>query len=562
MNNIITNPCSDDTAEIRGLSLNTMSMVVDGGGVHPYLWPISQEERREAASFLLHVWADFLDRSTLDAEDISVVSCLSKALSVESMVVFQAQLLADRLKGSSVDLPEPAHLWRLCLTGERPDPIPFADMLSKGLQRPPRWRDYLRPLRTWQRRDGWRRWPIDIVDLEREIISTTSCPLSKIHAKSLGNPVVLCNLYEWFYPPGDEDLAKGPPAVGNTALADDLTETLYDGFAVVGCRISNHVMAYLRDWIAQSTAWIRFYLERLDRQPDRLPKRLWTGSNGNIWNRMLTRAVRRHGGAITVYDHALGANASATTFTPFLDFQDCDLFVTFSEPMADMLRSAAVSQMLCSPVPEISSISAFVGTRNDGIPVPAPPTRGAIERTEVKTILYVLPMNGADFAFFYPFMSEITGVDWQARLTAVLRNAGYRVLLKPHPENRSPCPAAFEDALGATILTQPFEEVYQKADILLYDKSMTTTWGVGLRTDKPVVFVDFGFAPLPPDLEDLLDRRCARVPGWFDENNRAQTDWEVLLQAIEKAPKRRDSAYADRVLDCKAEAGRGVLDLV
>ena len=45
--------------------------------------------------------------------------------------------------------------------------------------------------------------------------------------------------------------------------------------------------------------------------------------------------------------------------------------------------------------------------------------------------------------------------------------------------------------------------------------------------------VDFGLAPLPPDLEDLLDCRCARVPGWFDENNRAQTDWNVLLQAIE-----------------------------
>ncbi len=544
------------------LSLNTMSMVVDGGGVHPYCWPIGQEERQEAASFLLHVWADFLHRSTLDTEDVSVVSCLSIRLAIESMAIFQAQLLADRLKGSSVDLPETAHLWRLCLMGERPDPIPFADMLSKGLQRPPRWREYLRPLRTWQRGDGWRRWPIHIIDLEREIISTTSCPLSTIQARTLGRPVTLCNQYEWFYPPSEGELAKGPPAVGNTTLADDLAKILYDGFAAIGCRLSNHAMAYLRDWIVQSMAWIRFYLERLDRQANRLPKRLWTGSNGSIWTRMLTRAVRKHGGTVTVFDHGLGCNASTQTVTPFLDFQDCDLFVTFSEPMSDMLRSAAVDQMLCGPVPEISSISAFVDPRKAGTPMPERPTRGAIERTKVKTILYVLPINLTDFAFFYPFMSEITGVDWQARLTAVLRDAGYRVLLKPHPENRTPCPAAFEDALGATILTQPFEDVYQQADLLLYDKSMTTTWGVGLRTDKPVVFVDFGFAPLPPDLEDLLDRRCARVPSWLDQNNRAQTDWKALLQAIEKAPELRDATYVDRVLDCKAEAGRGVLDLV
>ncbi|MCZ6664287.1 MAG: hypothetical protein O7B81_03175, partial [Gammaproteobacteria bacterium] len=102
--------------------------------------------------------------------------------------------------------------------------------------------------------------------------------------------------------------------------------------------------------------------------------------------------------------------------------------------------------------------------------------------------------------------------------------------------------------------TQPFEEVCDQADLLLYDKSSTTTWSVGLMTKKPIVLVDFGFAPLPPEIEALLDRRCARVPGWFDHANRAQIDWDTLLAAIERAPGLSDTSFVRDVLGARPTA--------
>ena len=66
-------------------------------------------------------------------------------------------------------------------------------------------------------------------------------------------------------------------------------------------------------------------------------EQLWTGSAGIVWNKVLAMHVRRLGGKVTVFDHANGSNLSTNSFMQFVELQETDSFVTYTQKQAEYI---------------------------------------------------------------------------------------------------------------------------------------------------------------------------------------------------------------------------------
>jgi hypothetical protein len=163
-------------------------------------------------------------------------------------------------------------------------------------------------------------------------------------------------------------------------------------------------------------------------------------------------------------------------------------------------------------------------------------------------VLYVTPFLTYDWLGPFPLMPVPVALDWQARMFRMIQEMGHRITQKPHPESHGPTPPLFAEKFGVPALKGRFEDIYDGYDIIVFDFPMQTCFGFTLRTQKPVVFIDFGVAEYGAELRKLLERRCAVVRGWYDADNRAQVDPAALRDAFEQAPLLYDAGFVKAVL--------------
>jgi hypothetical protein len=287
-----------------------------------------------------------------------------------------------------------------------------------------------------------------------------------------------------------------------------------------------------------AAALIALHLLRLRKNPERLPKTLWTGTCGNVWDRMLRLAVREAGGRVSAHSHAGGTPDYVNPVYTASEFLACDEYAAYNEREAELLSRHADPRFLLEPIPEMKIVPVP--------PLPAPEPKDLGRSKNRPAILYLGNfILGREATVSHPFFSDLTAVDWQARLISRLTNAGHEVLFKEHPNNYVPAPEEYASVCGATMIREGcFEDLLDMGDVYLFDNRSSTTFNVAVKTKKPIVFIDFGLVDFIDDARELLARRCAVVEGRLDAENRAQIDWDELREAIRRAPElTRDTAF-------------------
>tara|TARA_Y100000591_G_scaffold150719_1_gene129592 strand:+ start:2032 stop:2529 length:498 start_codon:yes stop_codon:yes gene_type:complete len=163
-------------------------------------------------------------------------------------------------------------------------------------------------------------------------------------------------------------------------------------------------------------------------------------------------------------------------------------------------------------------------------------------------IMYVVQyyMNG--WTEFDVAMPDIVYIDWQLRLLNYLSERGHEILVKQHPNSEINMPDYFFEDIGVKDIPGRFEDVYKKADIILTDYSGSTTFGTALKSNKPVILVDFGYSILRPEEEYTLKKACYVIEGKFLEDNRADIDWEDLKRALDECYAQNDRVYINETL--------------
>lgn len=522
-------------------SLDIATADVDGNGVRDFFWPISWREQLAFRDALIGGYAS-LARSLIEKQDQDgdLLAILAMEFIQEVMRGwFVAGLIAryghrgecmsaSWLQGTAANEPD---FWR-----------PQRDRIGFLRDRFPAsaWRNLLRPLYGLTQKDNlsWR-WP-QTVDFRRRIIATNPCALTKQHALQSGERPVLVSLRYWFGMSSDTI----PSDLSSLALRKETVSsilTMLDNAARKSCdSFPPALINHLKSWLNEAASICRWHLRCLLDRPASLPAQLWTGSSGYIFRRILQVAVRRAGGTACSHDHGSGLGLFAAPNCNMTEFVTPNKFITFSEQQAAGYRSQRREDFrIQADWPEVESVSRD----RTKPPIRLPAIAASIKP---KRILLVANQYRGEKLPLIPIEFDLVAIDWQARLFSQLRALGYDVHMRPHPDSWSLPPVAFESTLGVQIERGSFSEALAGADVVVMEYLHTSALREVLLSGKPVFTFEFGHCPPNAVANDALSRRIRFIPAWYDEQNRAQTDWAALPAAIADAcDMRGDTAFIE-----------------
>jgi len=154
---------------------------------------------------------------------------------------------------------------------------------------------------------------------------------------------------------------------------------------------------------------------------------------------------------------------------------------------------------------------------------------------EVKSVMIIgypmtqyRPMEEVGF-FFY------IRLEFEYRLIMELKSKGFRILYKAHPDRLKEISGLFEELVDE-FLTDPFEEVWGKADALIYGLTSTSTFGYGLCTNLPITLINLDGTLWNPKQKKYLEGRISLVSAKLNEKQQINFSEKELVDSL-KIPK-------------------------
>jgi hypothetical protein len=134
---------------------------------------------------------------------------------------------------------------------------------------------------------------------------------------------------------------------------------------------------------------------------------------------------------------------------------------------------------------------------------------------------------------FYPSDNTFTQLELEIRLATILRSKGYCVLYKPHPVALNKVEGLF-DGYADEVIKPRFEEVFDKADCIMFGSFTTTAFGFSLHTNKPIVLIEAKGNYWYPRVFELIKKRCSVVEAEAVDG-KIVFDEKDVLDAIENS---------------------------
>lgn len=416
--------------------------------------------------------------------------------------------------------------------GRVPDP---SRRLAIGLQRPPHipvWRRLARLARSLPpHRGAFDYWsPFKSLSTSRPLLFHVSALVAK-YGKEQGQQPLISYPEDWLMP-GFRITGVSPD------LSSIIDPMIRRAFAAGGEEPSATLSAWLLRSAELCCVWGSSQLSHL-RTRRNLPRAFWSGTLGNPVYRVMSTVVRERGGEVTGFDHGIGSGLWNTSDLSLLEFDFADRFVTFSKSMADGLRANWQPNLsIHGQLPELVFLRTGGRIHESA---PSHPTQGRFRK-----IIYVPTMYSGDAVHLIPFFSDVQMVDWQARLFSFLRDQGFEVSIKPHPESVYAVPAELAELVDGRVLGGRFEDLDLADAILLFDYPQTTAFVRAVRSANPIVVLDFDRLGIRPEARPLFEARCALVKGAAGADGRLDIDWPALINGLDVALRRMDSALAER----------------
>lgn len=506
---------------------------VSEGGLEGFRWPVGADE--------ISTFRDALVRQLLpilqSGPEMAPLLLASNHLLRHLMAIKQGLVLARYLRkeGLQAHIPANAHMWRALIAGiEPPMPAFLKDLeLSVHGRVSTLYNLGLGPLADvvlqLRRPKGLyngriERHPYSARLASQHIIAVSPSMMVARHAEVISEKVYFARFGEWFRPLNGRTFRSDPEI---TQVVPTISEVFRDFDTRLEPALETHVAMCVK----RAHGVVSAHLCRLASKPELLPRRLWTGTGGNIWSRMLRHAVREVGGHVTGHDHATGSGYKTSTRVCLVELIACDRFIAANQARVDALQISSRDPILVTlPVPEIVALPSSQGSGKSFSPA------ARYTDHECKRAMYVSTIYPGDSMHMDPHTPDVVMADWQARLLAHLRKWGWNVLHKPHPESATPPPTVFSDLFAARVIDGRFEDVMSEANVFVFDKVNTTTFGLALSRGLPIVYVEIDDWPWLPEAWEALCNRVAVVRANRDREGRIAVDWNELEAALMRAP--------------------------
>lgn len=237
--------------------------------------------------------------------------------------------------------------------------------------------------------------------------------------------------------------------------------------------------------------------------------KLYIGSNNNHFSRIISVAIRNAGGEIHGFSHGEPINYE-NDLVSWLDLSLNDYYYEYTETNAEILRDIA------DKFPALKANKCNIKSMEN------PQYSGLWDENSIKSIEEVSNVMIIGNCFRHSSFSTATSVFptlqlfVELSLIKELRNMGYSVIYKLHPDNldkrigfvkninvfRSLLPDDIEIDKGK------FEDSLENVDVFVFYYTATSTFGPAIQSKKPVFFYDLKLRQYSPKTFDLLIRRC------------------------------------------------------
>jgi hypothetical protein len=291
----------------------------------------------------------------------------------------------------------------------------------------------------------------------------------------------------------------------------------------------------LQAWIERLISLHRLYIAAM--QHRRNPRTILVGRTGEPLIRTIALAARRNGAKIVGFQHGHNMGYTHESARSYIDVGISDEFVCPTpkavESRGNLAKSVAFTQ---------DARTKFVSVGDQSYQALWNRHAGKIWPEKIRSVMVVgYPMDANRYIYgtglFWNFK-----LDLELRIVRTLRQAGLKVLYRPHPAAQHVTPNLMAPEVDEVLL-EPFEMVYQSADAILFTYPLTSTFGIGLCSEKPIILIDMEGEAWYQDIFRLLRKRCAIVSAKFDERNRVSFEPKDLLAAIDEAVETRDYEY-------------------
>ena len=515
------------------VQLDIAQATYDENGMQGFYWPVLYADRRKFAEDYIENMRDFFQKlRKTHPEEADIFLTFHSNLFVMIMTAGQASLLRHQLQGRDVNYaPIQQGAWH------EPEGHDWVHdgcaFLLRGFSEPG-WKKYARAVKYALKGGLITATPWG---MRAKPVITGISPLLMQYVEAHEERVWYRPFSTWFYPLSASERGNGDMQ----PFTDDIVQAFLSAIPDIGGqKIEPVFLAKIGDHIKEMSHYVRLFLHRIGRAPGCVPRIFLAGSMGIIFNAILALAVKKAGGQIIGFDHGWGCNIWSTSTTALTETQLTDQFYTFGEHSA-----ATINDLV-----EVHNLSGCKTYIKSTVPYAKSEVlvRGEDVRNKGKTLMFVQTLFMGDESGLDPIMPNVVAADWQARLFHKIKDLGYDVVIKPHPDSQTQLPQDFLDRLGIQINNDPFEKAYKEADIIMFDYAFSTTFNVAMLSNKPIIYIHFSDAQYPEDIKPLLERRIELVDGWYDDENRAQIEWSALSAAIEDAGGKNDKAICDAVL--------------
>ncbi|MCP4914385.1 MAG: hypothetical protein GY909_14825 [Oligoflexia bacterium] len=370
------------------------------------------------------------------------------------------------------------------------------------------------------------------INISNSIVTFTSDSFVNTLAKANSHlQVYRCSPWEWFNNSPTIDMLN--QANEDKEISEEVLNTLRVLFSKNDLDFSSNIKTYFLKLLNQALPLVRYYYNNA-RNELPTPKIFWFGSTNNIYTRIIRQAVEDSGGKNVGFDHGRGMGLQMNNNEMGIVFDLCNEYYSYSETLTNALKNniSAIKDIL--PNKDQSLTLAF----KKEVFLPKP---NFVDKDVKFTdkIMYVSGLfKGQGVSGANCLVQDHVLIDWQIRLIQKLQYFEYKVSYKSHPESIIKTESHLHEKLNVELISGTIEETWDKSEAYIFD-FLSSSFKTLSYTNRPIIFIDFGLGQITKEVRELLKKRCVIIKGWYDEQNRAQLDWEKLPDYLEQAKSKK-----------------------
>jgi hypothetical protein len=520
---------------MNDLWINPAEHLRNTKGEPSFFWPVSRGSLIDVCyEFQNSVNQLIVAKDKFQSNDRHVLRLLTYELLRDVLVFFQWGKYFQHSEENKIKIHHSSKyesIKALVSSQEIPLKNPTFEKLKKGMKKPPVIPLFFRALYdSFEFQGPIYRKRLHDIKTYKDIVAFTSNPFMDLCARQFQDEKIKrCSIWEWFYLiQSDRDLINESDPIQRNMLESviSIIENIFENHHV---HFSYELRCYFEKWMDVGSRLVRFYYLRAKNQ-FQIPRIFWFGSTNNVFTRIIRQAVSENGGTNVGFDHGRGMGLHISMIEMGYVFDLCEEYYSYSPLLTHALSSCEkeIKNLLpfrTQPLKFLSNQKVFL----------SPPANLKKEKTRNNSIMYLSRIYfNENSSGVHCHASNYVYLDWQTRIIEKFKAWGESLLYKGHPESFFPVDQVFGEKYDLPIINGYIENNFEKAGLYIFD-FISSPFRVLAYTKNPIIFIDFGMGIISEPIRKVLQKRCVIVKGYYDENNRAQIDWDELRGAIQAA---------------------------